>query len=129
MDATCVDNVEYMWEMIALFVLICLIVCAIPLLISYIVSSKIRKCELVLTNKYVFYYSTTDRKQYRIPLDKIKSINCRSCPYFFNANQIEIVIDDEESYSISGLSNAQPFIQAAIKATQELKRTIGDNLA
>ena len=115
-------DVTYFWGIIILFVLICLIVCAIPLLISYIVSFKISKSELVLTNKYIFYYSATDREQYRIPLDKIKSINCRSCPYFFNANQIEIVIDDEVSYFISGLSNAQPFIQAAIKATQKLNK-------
>lgn len=112
-------NDHYNIEVIFLILIIFLLAIFIPFLIYKIMCTVILQNELILTNKKIYFYSGNDCTVHKISIDKIKCIDCTKSPWFLNSDRVKITLHSGKTFYVSGLSNAQDFIQATIQVAQE----------
>lgn len=99
-----------------LLFIIYVILFIIPIIVFTIIRSSIKKSELLLSDKNIYLYIPNGTNLQKIPLTCIKSIKCSECLWFWGAGRIKITTNNEEHYIISGVNNAQDFVNACIQA-------------
>lgn len=112
-------EITYFFPEIFSIVFIFIVLLSIPLFVMLLIKKHILDAELVLTN--IGIYSGKDIKANMIALDKIQSIEYKSCPFFRTANKISIITILGKTSNFYGLSNAPEFVQQAIQKYKSIK--------